>query len=142
MQKKVRNTVTFLCFFLAWSCLWLVAGKVQLCVPRLLSGMPCPGCGLTHAGIAFLTLDFKASYDYHPLFLPVIAALATALLTRYDCFKWLHPLKLIYIPLVIALMILYAVRMYYLFPNGGVPMFYDYCSITGKILLMLKQIII
>ena len=31
---------------------------------------PCPGCGLTRAWLCFLSGDWAAALDYHPLFLP------------------------------------------------------------------------
>lgn len=33
--------------------------------------IPCPGCGITRAYIAALHLDFKAAFEYHPLFFTV-----------------------------------------------------------------------
>jgi hypothetical protein len=29
---------------------------------------PCPGCGITRAHFAVLSLDFKKAFQYHPLF--------------------------------------------------------------------------
>lgn len=34
----------------------------------MLTGIPCPGCGMTRAYIALLHLDFRAAFYYHPLF--------------------------------------------------------------------------
>lgn len=48
------------------------------CVFRLLTGIPCAGCGMTRAWLAALRLDFAAAIAYHPLFwvVPVVFALA------------------------------------------------------------------
>lgn len=34
-----------------------------------LTGIVCPGCGLTRAWYSFLTGDWKSAMEYHPLFL-------------------------------------------------------------------------
>ncbi len=38
------------------------------CPIRYVTGIPCPGCGLTRAYWAVLHLDFAAAFSYHPLF--------------------------------------------------------------------------
>ena len=38
-----------------------------------LFGIPCMGCGMTRAWIAFLSLDFKTAFLMHPMFLSVPA---------------------------------------------------------------------
>lgn len=48
------------------------------CPIRRLFGVPCPGCGLTRAWICFLTGQWKAALEYHPLFLAAPAALLLA----------------------------------------------------------------
>ena len=41
-----------------------------------LTGLQCPGCGNSRAGMALLRLDFAASFSYNPLFLPQIGYIA------------------------------------------------------------------
>lgn len=48
------------------------------CVVRRVTGLACPGCGMTRAWLAVLRLDFAAAVAYHPLFWA--APLAVALL--------------------------------------------------------------
>ena len=38
------------------------------CPIRLVTGTPCPGCGMTRAWIAALHLDFAQAMRMHPLF--------------------------------------------------------------------------
>lgn len=38
------------------------------CPVYLLTGVPCPMCGMTRAHLAALRLDFKTAFDFHPLF--------------------------------------------------------------------------
>lgn len=44
-----------------------------LCPFRLLTGHPCPGCGMGHALVAGMRGDWAASFHYHPLGLPLLA---------------------------------------------------------------------
>ena len=63
--------------FIAWLALYLLDIG---CVFRLMTGIPCPGCGMTRAWLAALRLDFAAAIAYHPLFwvVPIAFALAFA----------------------------------------------------------------
>lgn len=44
-----------------------------LCPFRLVTGIPCPGCGMGHALVTGLRGDWAASFHYHPLGLPLLA---------------------------------------------------------------------
>ena len=49
--------------------------KAALCPFKALTGLPCPGCGMTHAFLALGSLDFAGAYAQNPLVFP-LAALA------------------------------------------------------------------
>ena len=49
---------------------------VNLCPFRLLTGLPCPGCGMGHALVYALRGDFAASFHSHPLGIPLLAVWA------------------------------------------------------------------
>ncbi len=38
------------------------------CIYMFLFDFPCPGCGMTRAVSAALTLDFKSAFEYHAMF--------------------------------------------------------------------------
>lgn len=61
--------------FVAWLALYLLDIG---CVFRLMTGIPCPGCGMTRAWLAALRLDFAAAIAYHPLFWAVPIAFLLA----------------------------------------------------------------
>lgn len=61
--------------FVAWLALYLLDIG---CVFRLMTGIPCPGCGMTRAWLAALRLDFAAAIAYHPLFWSVPIAFVLA----------------------------------------------------------------
>ncbi|MCL1790869.1 MAG: DUF2752 domain-containing protein [Peptococcaceae bacterium] len=51
------------------------------------TGVPCPGCGMTRACLAFFRLDFAQAFLYHPLFpavllFPIVLAIYLALRVR------------------------------------------------------------
>lgn len=46
------------------------------CPIKYLTGLSCPGCGMTRAWLALLRLDLAAAWAYHPLFWLPPAALA------------------------------------------------------------------
>lgn len=48
--------------------------SLPLCLFRAVTGVPCPGCGMAHALIHALNFDVVASFNAHPLGLPLLAA--------------------------------------------------------------------
>ena len=61
--------------FVAWLALYLLDIG---CIFRLMTGIPCPGCGMTRAWLAALRLDYAAAFAYHPLFWVVPIAFVLA----------------------------------------------------------------
>ena len=64
---------------------WLALAAVLVllldvgCVFRRVTGVPCPGCGMTRAYLAAARLDFGAAFFFHPLW-PLPAVLFGVLL--------------------------------------------------------------
>ena len=105
----------------------LILGKTQLCILRALTGLPCPGCGLVHSGFFLLAGEFKQSFFWHPLLLPVIITLLLAGLPNgywsfADKFKrqtwW-------FVLLLIALIVVFIYRVIIHYPQQMGPMYYD-----------------
>ena len=101
-------------------CIYLLVTKCvfgYVCPSMIITGLPCPGCGLTRAGVYFFTGRFSQSLEVHPLFIPVfLLALCAAICKLFFPDK----LKRFYIPAVIlafCLFAVYLVRMKYLFPH-------------------------
>ena len=56
--------------------------KAALCPFKALTGLPCPGCGMTHAFLALGRLDFSGAYAENPLVFPLAALMALYLAGR------------------------------------------------------------
>lgn len=46
-----------------------------ICIIKHLTGISCPGCGMTRACMSALRLDFSAAFAYHPLWIALPFAL-------------------------------------------------------------------
>lgn len=80
------------------------------CVFRFVTGVPCPGCGMTRAWLAALRGDLAAAVAYHPLFwaVPVAFALVFA---QERCVRWRRVCTVAAGALVAAFVVLWAVRL-------------------------------
>lgn len=62
------------------------SGKGIPCVFNLITGLKCPGCGITRMFTALMRLDFKSAFNYNPAVLisfPVLAVILIRLLYNY-----------------------------------------------------------
>lgn len=104
------------------------------CFVRNITGLPCPGCGLTRALFAALGGDLAGAFRMHPLFwLPPLLLAAILLLTL------LKPEKLrskkasrVWLACAAIYLAVYVVRMILLFPDHE-PLTYDRMSWFGRI---------
>ena len=70
--KKVTNEEWILALILILGVGTLESLGVT-CPIKFLTGVSCPGCGMTRAWISFLTLHIHKAFYYHPLFLMPLA---------------------------------------------------------------------
>ena len=66
-QQAIKFIINYLAGLL--SLLFLIF--VYKCPINYFLKFPCPGCGITRAHLAALSLDFEMAFKYHPLFLTV-----------------------------------------------------------------------
>lgn len=97
---------------------WVVVGLP--CPVRQLTGIICPGCGMSRAWLAVLRLDFAAAFWYHPLFLSVPVV---AVFVLYDCAPFKNSRLNVWILgiLLAALTVCYILRLSY-FLSGNLPL--------------------
>lgn len=77
ISRGKRRALTFAGLGIGSAVLCLIASVGSLtvlfkngfkCVFRTLTGVPCPGCGMTRAMISVLKLELSEAFYYHPLF--------------------------------------------------------------------------
>ena len=104
---------------------WLILhfAFVHVCPVVLITGYPCPGCGLTRAFIFFFTGHPLLAFNSNPTFFLWMALLAAAIYLRYLRGTSLAPLKVPLIVICIITIAVYIFRMIFFFP-GNAPMEY------------------
>ena len=149
LRKKTRFPGLLCAFSILVSglgVLSLLTGRVQICLFRFFTGLPCPGCGLTRAFFSLIRGDFRASMRFHALLLPVLFTLFTALAGsivrarekagrssgRFLCFFGaLHGKKYFYLAMFLLMFLFYLARMILFFPAGPEPMVFEKSSLPG-----------
>ncbi len=129
MARRYGVVLLFLAVYLTVS--YFFTGSP--CVFRLLTGVPCPGCGLTRAFFALFRFDFGQAFFFHPfifLLIPIAVFILVEGGIRGKPLKKYYPL---FIAAAACFFLLYILRMICLFP-GDQPMAYDRSSILGRIL--------
>ena len=74
---QLRPAVTFALILAAWTATLSLLGIG--CPIRYLTGVSCPGCGMTRAWLSVLHLHLGEAFAYHPLFWLVPPAVFVAL---------------------------------------------------------------
>lgn len=96
----------------------------SLCPMVMVTGLPCPGCGLTRAGAALLRLDFAGAYQIHPFIYPIAGYIAVFGWNRYIMGRRMgKKLKAGLAVLMVLVILFYGWRMWMYFP-GKPPMSY------------------
>lgn len=98
----------------------------------LISGLPCPGCGMTRAFFLVLQLRFAEAYQMHPLVYGWIALGIVFCVRRYGMGKEVNSLKKYAIALLAAMVVLYIYRMIRFFPDQE-PMTYFQGNLLQRI---------
>lgn len=106
----------------------------SLCPLVILTGFPCPGCGLTRAGVAVLHLDFARAWKIHPFIFPIIILAGIFVTERYILQKKkMNISKWFAIAVMTGMIVFYIFRMLTMFPDVP-PMTYYYHNILYRIL--------
>lgn len=96
--------------------------KICNCPVKLITGIPCPGCGMTRACMAILRFDFIKAFQYNPLvfILPII--LWIVIFSERPIIGKIYKNNIFWISLLIIVIITYILRFVFVYPN--VPMDY------------------
>ncbi len=87
-----------------------------VCPLRLLTGLPCPGCGLTRAGISMILFDFNKVFYYNPIIIPIALIIIYCVFMRYILGRRILYFNILVIGVLSMLFIYYLYRMITLFP--------------------------
>lgn len=116
--KKLTNNkilLIFLIILIIISALFAFSYFIG-CPIRLITGVPCPSCGMTKAYISLLNGDLPKAFYHHPLFflLPIALVLVILLLLneKKRSGKFTRPLNVISISLLGVYMLTYLVRLF------------------------------
>lgn len=154
MRRKVRQIVTGglqLLFKDMMSAKWAIMAIVayfaflkfflySLCPMVLLTGLPCPGCGLTRAAFRVLHLDFAGAWSIHPFIYAVLALAVVFVTERYLLqSKSMKVSKWCGIVVMAGMLLFYLWRMAHFFPDTP-PMTYYSHNLLQKVYRMFIEI--
>ncbi|MDD3360978.1 MAG: DUF2752 domain-containing protein [Hespellia sp.] len=94
-----------------------------ICPMVLFTGLPCPACGLTRAGIALLTGKFALAWQMHPFIYLIVLLCVIWAIQRYVLQRTLPWMKVVWVVSLCALIAFYFYRMFRYFPDQP-PMSY------------------
>ncbi len=135
MILEYRTPVLAMSAFVIFSI--LLTGST--CVMRTITGLPCPGCGLTRATFALFKFNIPAAIHFNPavfLVWPVMIVFFLLMIFKKINIKKYTPLFII---TGVCMCVIYAIRMILYFPEVE-PMIYDYHSVFGRIFIFIKSI--
>ena len=111
-----------------------------MCPMVIVTGLPCPGCGLTRALISVFKLDFSHACEYNAsIYLWIFVAV------WWSVFRYIYEKKAPGMSLIIAIVILitiiyYLVRMFNCFPDTP-PLTYQENNIIGNTIKEYSKVI-
>ncbi|MCL2048582.1 MAG: DUF2752 domain-containing protein [Defluviitaleaceae bacterium] len=108
------------------------------CPSMIFVGLPCPACGLTRAGLLFLSGNFAESLKLHPLFVPVVAFTACAMAVKHMKPEKAEMLKTFTIVFLLIFISVYIFRMVKLFPHHA-PMVVNSNSVLHNIINLIEK---
>lgn len=124
--------------FLAYGLLVYLSGNTSICIFKVYTGLPCPGCGMTRAFMAVFHLDFHTAFFWHPLWpLVLIGPLLYYFAFRAGEKGRLYKRAIIFVSLVL-LITTYIIRMFLYFPTSA-PMDFNDNAIAVKIIHFLSR---
>lgn len=104
------------------------------CPLVMITGLPCPACGMTRAGISVLRGHFALAWELHPFIYVVLALLAAYGVNRYLLGKSYRILNGMTLITLILLLVFYCWRMYRYFPDVWPMLYYP-----GNLLAYLRE---
>lgn len=110
-----------------------------ICPVVLLTGYPCPGCGMTRAMFRILHFDFCGAWKMHPFIYPIGILFAMFFISRYFLNgKYMKYVKWFMFVIAIGMVIFYIYRMIIMFPDTA-PMTYYYGNYLNRLMNLIQK---
>ncbi|MBQ5851894.1 MAG: DUF2752 domain-containing protein [Lachnospiraceae bacterium] len=111
-----------------------------LCPLVLLSGYPCPGCGMTRALFRIMRFDFAGAWSMHPFIYPIGILCLMFCICRYLLNgNYMKYVKGLMICIAVGMVLFYIYRMITMFPEIE-PMIYYEGNYINRILDKITRI--
>lgn len=138
--SDVKNTKWAIIFLIAY---FVLSKKIfhSICPLVAFTGFPCPGCGLTRAGISVLRLDFASAWRFHPFIFPIILFILFFVVNRYFLNEKKRTLLQWYAGIIlVSMMGFYIWRMFRYFPEEP-PMSYYRYNLLHHIFVVIRGVL-
>lgn len=111
-----------------------------LCPVTLLTGYPCPGCGMTRALFKIFRFDFVGAWNLHPFIYPIGLLVIMFILCRYILDgRGMKYVKWFMILIAVGMLLFYIWRMYTMFPDEPPMTYYENCYFSRLLDIMQKR---
>ena len=130
------NRKAFAIILAGWLILELTLNRH--CPMVILTGLPCPGCGLTRAMFCLLTFDIYGAYHLNPSVFLWVLLIVSFIVDRYFMTKHVIPVKVILVLTLSVTVVVYVIRMIFEFP-GDPPLSYDRGNLLRFIINSLRH---
>lgn len=129
--KNIKSFLPFIFFLLIYVLICKLIHVVS-CPVKLITGFPCPGCGITRACESLLTFRLVRAFKFNPCvyLLPIIIVVLV-----FKDFKYISKLyhsNIFWIVIILIVIIVYILRLIYIYPEY--PMNYYSKNIIKKLL--------
>ena len=89
----------------------------MICPFKALTGLPCPGCGMTRAFLHLIEGDVAGAFHFHPLFW-LVPLLFIVVIFRHKSFvSKIYDSRKFWLGGIILVLGVYAIRGYFYFPD-------------------------
>jgi hypothetical protein len=110
------------------------------CPLYIITGFPCPGCGMSRAMVCILTFQFPRAWALHPMAFPAVLLLCWSCFRRYIMGRKVTGFRPFVAVLLVSMIVLYVYRMVTVFP-GAPPISYGYRNILAQHFPFYKNIL-
>lgn len=110
------------------------------CPMVILTGIPCPGCGMTRAVFYLFTGRLHQSFFMHPMAIPIVCLIFYFLWNRYIIGRKVKGMVFLIGAAAVILILFYVWRMYLFFPDR-MPYVYTEKNIMSEIFPFYEQIL-